>query len=112
MECSGLEISSGFAPRPGADSTAMPKLPRMEHVSSISLMHGLTGDFELAKWYRASERKSGGIIVRDGNDAEKARWNFREAYATKYFASSAVSDGNEMTIDILHMVLSGLEKAR
>ena len=119
-ECSGLEIGSAFTPRPGAGSTAMPKLPSMDHPLSISLMRGITGDFELAKWYKASidgtdgrsDRKNGSVIVRDGNGAEKARWNFREALPTKYFASSAAADANEMTIEILRLIFLGLEKAR
>ena len=89
------------------------KIPGLNTFSDISLKRGMTDDAELWEWrLRAQtgdvERKNGSIVLLDDHGDEKARWNFREAWPTKWTGPSLSSTGNEVAVAaVVFAVMSG-----
>jgi phage tail-like protein len=115
-ECSGLDASQDpIDYREGTEGSLTPrKLPGMVKFSNITLKWGMTDDSELWDWRKRAmsgkvERKNGSIVLLDDTGAEKKRWNFREAWPTKWTGPSFNATGNEVAIETLEIVHEGLE---
>ena len=116
-ECSGLDTSNDAIDyREGTDPRAVRKLPGMTKFTNITLKWGITDDAQLWQWRKTVmdgvvERKNGSIILLDDTGAEKLRWNFREAWPTKWTGPSLNATGNEVAIETLELTHEGLVKA-
>jgi phage tail-like protein len=116
-ECSGLDSSQDPVEyREGGDPATVRKLPGLIKYSNISLKRGVTDDTELQKWRQQAidgkvERKNGSIILRDSAGEEAARWNFREAWPTKWTGPSFNATSNEVAIETLELAHEGVERA-
>ena len=116
-ECSGLDTSNDAIDyREGIDSRAVRKLPGMTKYTNITLKWGITDDAQLWEWRQkamdgAVERKNGSIVLMDETGAEKLRWNFREAWPTKWTGPSLNATGSEVAIETLELAHEGLVKA-
>ncbi|WP_153506519.1 phage tail protein [Cumulibacter manganitolerans] len=102
--------------REGGDNTTMRKLPGMAKYSNITLKRGLTDDRELYDWMRSGalgtvERKSGSIVVMDLAGNEKVRWNFVNAWPTKWSAPEFSAKGNDVAIETFGLAHEGIERA-
>ncbi len=117
-ECSGLDSSQDpIEYREGSDRplTAR-KLPGLVKFSNITLKWGITDDTELWDWRKKAmdgtvERKNGSIILLDDTGEEKARWNFREGWPTKWTGPSFNATGSEVAIETLEIAHEWVEKA-
>jgi tail tube protein gp19 len=83
---------------------------------TISLKRGVTNDAELWAWRKKSidgtiERKNGSIVLRDDTGEEKARWNFRDGWLTKWIGPTFNATGNEVAIETLEIAHEGIKKA-
>ncbi len=102
----------------GAYPTAR-KLPGQTKYSNIVLKRGATNDgtgTELWNWFNegatgAPRRESGSIIAVDRVGAEMARWNFVQAWPTKYEAPSFNATGSDIAIETLELAHEGLVRA-
>jgi phage tail-like protein len=127
MDCSGfgantdpIEYREGNE-NPGTDPKTMRKLPGMTKYNNITLKWGLTDSKELYEWYRDVSkgkdlvknklRKSGSIIVLDLEGQEKVRWNFKNAWPTKWDGSDFTSKGNDVAVETLEIAHEGIELA-
>ncbi|MCO5188687.1 MAG: phage tail protein [Anaerolineae bacterium] len=116
-ECSGLDSAQDpIDYREGNEGLTVRKLPGLVKYSNITLKWGITDDFELLDWRQKAaegtvERKNGSIILLDDTGEEKARWNFREGWPTKWTGPSLNATGNEVAIETLEIVHEGLKKA-
>ncbi|HEY1370349.1 MAG TPA: phage tail protein [Gaiellaceae bacterium] len=116
-ECSGLDTSNDAIDyREGSDPRVVRKLPGMTKFTNITLKWGITDDAQLWDWRKKAmdgsvERKNGSIILLDETGAEKLRWNFREAWPTKWTGPSLNATGNEVAIETLELTHEGLVKA-
>jgi len=116
-ECSGLD--SSLAPieyREGNEGLTVRKLPGLVKYSNITLKWGMTDDAQLWKWHEKAasgkiERKNFSIVLLDDTREEKARWNFREAWPTKWTGPSFNATGTDVAIETLEIVHEGVEKA-
>lgn len=114
-ECSGLDASSDpIDYREGTEGPTARKLPGLVKYSNITLKWGMTDDHELWDWRKKAmtgkiERKNGSIVLLDDTGTEKMRWNFREAWPTKWSGPSFNATGNEVAIETLEIVHEGLE---
>ena len=114
-ECSGLNASQDpIEYREGTEGPTARKLPGMVKYSNITLKWGMTDDTELWDWRKKAmtgkvERKNGSIVLLDDTGAEKMRWNFREAWPTKWTGPSFNATGNEVAIETLEIAHEGLE---
>ncbi|CAK0739542.1 hypothetical protein CCP1ISM_10630001 [Azospirillaceae bacterium] len=76
----------------------------------------MTDDAELWSWRKKAmdgtvERKNGSIIQLDETGTEMVRWNFSEAWPTKWTGPSFNATGNEVAIETLDIVHEGLTRA-
>ena len=115
-DCSGLDSSQDpIDYREGGDPITARKLPGLIKHSNISLKRGITDDADLWAWRKKVidgkvERKNGSIILLNDTGDEKARWNFREGWPTKWTGPTFNAAGNEVAIETLDIVHEGLEK--
>lgn len=115
-ECSGLDSAQDpIDYREGNEGLTVRKLPGLVKHSNITLKWGTSDDAELWAWLKKAidgkvERRSGSIILLDDTGVEKVRWNFREAWPTKWTGPSFNATGNEVAIETLEIVHEGLEK--
>ncbi len=118
-ECSGLDASQdAIEYREGNEGPTARKLPGLNKYSNITLKRGMSDDIDLWNWYKQAstgeiKRQSGSIVLlgEDGK-AEKARWNFREAWPTKWTGPSFNSTGNEVAIETLEIAHEGLVRRK
>jgi phage tail-like protein len=116
MECSGLETATEVIEmRQGGDG-AVQKLPGKTTFADITLKSGLTASAELWKWREEVvrgnvQRKNGSIVVFDlQNNTEVMRWNFVNAWPTKWTGPPLDARGSDVAVETL--VLAVEEVAR
>ncbi|NES77333.1 MULTISPECIES: phage tail protein [unclassified Okeania] len=116
-ECSGFGSEVEVVEyREGGDDATVRKLRGKASYPDISLKWGLTDSRELYDWHLAAvngqiERKNGSIIVLDDTGQEKVRWNFFQAWASKYEAPGLDAKGSEFAVVTLTMVCELLVRA-
>ncbi len=92
------------------------KIPGQTKYSNISLKWGLTDSRELYDWHLDTvkgkiERKNGSIVVLDREGKEKIRWNFFNAWPTKWDGPDFNAEGNDIAIETLELAHEGVERA-
>ena len=116
-ECSGFGSNVEVIEyREGGDIPTVRKLPGKVGFPDIMLKWGVTDSRELYDWHRAAvngqiQRKNGSIILQDDVGQEKLRWNFINAWPSKYDAPDFNAKGNDVAIDALTISCEGLERA-
>lgn len=116
-ECTGLGSTTEIIEtREGGDNTTVHKLPGKTTFSDITLKRGLTTSKELWEWRQQIingnvVRRSGAIVVFDvANHTEVARWNFRDAWPTRWEGPAFNAKGNDVAIDTLVLAHEGLTR--
>jgi phage tail-like protein len=102
--------------REGGDNTTPRKLPGMTKHSNIVLKWGLSDDLQLYNWHRDAvqgrvQRKNGSIVLLDRSGQEKRRWNFVNAWPTKWDGPDFSAEGNDVAIETLELAHEGVEVA-
>ena len=102
--------------REGGFENTVHKLPGLTKFNNITLKWGLTDSRELYEWYRDTtkgkiQRKHGSIVVRDNAGQEKVRWNFYNAWPTKWTGPTFTAKGNDVAIDSLDLAVESIERA-
>ncbi len=116
-ECSGLDSSQDpINYREGTDPLTTRNLPGLVKYSHITLKWGITDDAALWDWRQKAmdgkvERKNGSIVLLDDTGDEKLRWNFHDAWPTKWTGPSFNATGNEVAIETLEIAHEGVVKA-
>jgi phage tail-like protein len=115
-ECSGLDSNQeAIDYREGGEPLRMRKLPGLNNFSYITLQRGITSDTELWDWrQRAAEgnvdRRNGSIVLLDNAGNEQMRWNFVEAWPSKWTGPSFNATSNEVAIESLELAHEGVSK--
>lgn len=116
-ECSGFGATTEpVEVNEGGLNTASHKFPGRTKQNNLTLKWGMTNSIELYEWYRDAvngkiRRMTGSIIMLDTEGREKARWNFYDAWPTKWDGPSLNAKGNEVAIETLEIAHEGLERA-
>ncbi|MGK7884125.1 MAG: phage tail protein [Crocosphaera sp.] len=116
-ECSGFGSEVEVVEyREGGDDATVRKLRGKASYPDISLKWGITDSRELYDWHATAvngqiERKNGSIILLDDTGQEKIRWNFFNAWASKYEAPSLDAKGSDVAIDTLTLCCERLARA-
>ncbi len=103
--------------REGGMTTMVRKLPGLTKYSNITLKWGLTDSRELYDWFHdvtqgTITRKTGSIVVNDVDGVtEKVRWNFYNAWPTKWTGPTFTAKGNDVAIDTLELAVERVERA-
>jgi phage tail-like protein len=102
--------------REGGDTSTVRKLPGKTTYRDLTLKWGITDSRELYDWHRAAvngqvERKHGSILLLDDLGQEKVRWNFYDAWPSKWEGASLNATGKEVAIDALTVSCERMERA-
>jgi phage tail-like protein len=103
--------------REGGDNTTTRKLPGVTKYTNITLKWGLTDDRKLYQWHRDAVegtvvRFSGSIVGLDRKGNEVARWNFVNAWPTKYDGPDFNAKGSDVAVETLELAHEGLERVK
>lgn len=117
-EASGLDSTINVTEyREGGMNTTVRKLPGQTSYSNIVLRWGLTDDAQLYAWHRqwvagdpAARRLNGSIVVLDRQGNEKVRWNFVNAWPTKWTGPTFNAEGTDVAIEALELAHEGVER--
>lgn len=103
--------------REGSDLPTVRKVPGLVKYGNLILKWGTTDSLELYEWRKMVEngelttaRKNIAIIVLNELGEPSARWEFREAWATKYDAPDLKASGNEIAIETLEVAHEGMKR--
>jgi len=116
-EVSGLDTSADPVEyREGGEAITPRKLPGLVKYTNITLKWGVSDDHELWDWHNKAltgkvERKNGSIILLDEAGAEKLRWNFRNAWPSKWSGPAFNATGSDVAIETLEIVHEGVQPA-
>ena len=117
-DCSGFGASTDpIEYREGGKNEATRKLPGQTKYPNITLKWGITDSRELYDWYRdivkgKVVRKTGSIVLYDLDGiTEKVRWNFVNAWPTKWDGPDFSAKANDIAIETLELAHEGIERA-
>jgi phage tail-like protein len=117
-ECSGLDATSDPTEyREGNEKVfTARKLPGLVKYGPITLKWGITDDHSLWDWRKKTidgktERKNGSIVLMDEAGEEKLRWNFVNAWPSKWTGPSMNATDNAVAVESVELAHEGLAKA-
>jgi phage tail-like protein len=116
LECSGFGSAVEVIEyREGGETSTVRKLPGKVSFPDINLKWGLTDSQDLYKWHWEAvkgnvERRNGSIVLLDDLGTEKARWNFLNAWPSKYDGPDFNAKGNDVAIDTLTLSCEKVER--
>ena len=116
-DCTGLgSTTETIETREGGDNTTVRKLPGKTSYTDITLKWGLTDSRELWDWRQqlvdgTVVRKNGSIVVFDlTNHNEVARWNFVNAWPSRWEGPAFNAKGTDIAIDTLVLAHEGITR--
>jgi phage tail-like protein len=117
-ECSAFGADTEVVEtREGGDNTTVRKLPGKTTYADITLRWGLTTSDELWRWREqvltgVIVRKNGSIVIYDlDNKQEVVRWNFVNAWPTRWEGPSFNATGAEVAVETLVLAHEGIARA-
>ena len=114
-ECGGLTTETDpIEYRNGDEDITVRKLPGLKKYTNINLKRGYTDSRELWEWRKKvmdgkTERQSGSIVLLNEAREPALRWNFREAWPSKWAGPTLNAKNNETAIEELEFVVENLE---
>jgi phage tail-like protein len=114
-ECSGFSSTIDIIEHREGGAITPVKLPGQVKYGNVTLKRGVTDDVDLYSWHQAAingdvQRRSGSIVLRDRLGTEMARWNFFEAWPTKWEGPALASEGTDVAIETLELAVERLER--
>ena len=106
--------------REGNEDITVRKLPGLNKYGNVTLKWGITTDsIELFNWRKQvmqgkmkDARRTLAIILQDEEGNPAARWEFREAWPSKYNAPDLSAKGNDVAIEELEIVHEGMVRVQ
>ncbi|HFC96902.1 MAG TPA: phage tail protein [Thermosulfurimonas dismutans] len=103
--------------REGHEPPVLRKLPGLAKYGNVTLKWGVTDSLELYNWRRLVEqgkmgeaRRNVAIIVLNEEGEPAARWEFYQAWPSKYDAPDLNAKGNEVAIETLEITHEGMKR--
>jgi phage tail-like protein len=116
-EASGLTVDvQPIEYRDGTDDTTVRKVRGLRKISNITLKRGISGHVGFWNWVLAGisgdvQRQQGYIALLNEDRAEVMRWNFNQAWPTKYTGPSLNAKNNEIAMETLELAVEDLRIA-
>ena len=116
-EVSGLNAESDIIEyREGSDLARMRKLPALYKFGNITLKRGYTQNRALWEWRKTTldggtERHNGAIVLLDEARAPRLRWEFFEAWISKYEGPALNATANEAAIESIELAVEDVRLA-
>ena len=113
-EVSGLTVDvQPIEYRDGTDDTTVRKVRGLRKISNITLKRGISGHVGFWNWVLAGisgdvQRQQGYIALLNEDRAEVMRWNFNQAWPTKYTGPSLNAKNNEIAMETLELAVEDL----
>lgn len=103
--------------REGSDPIFFRKLPGLNRYGSIQLRWGVTDSRELFDWFKEIVagnilRKRVSVISVDEGGNDKARWEFENAWPSRYDAPDFNARGTEVAIEELDIVFETMVRTQ
>ena len=105
--------------RNGDESPTVRKLPGLVKFANVSLKWGTTDSMDIYNWRKTIEegkikdnRKNVAVVVLDDEGNPAARWEFSQAWPTKYDAPDLNATGNEIAIENLEIAHEGMRRTQ
>jgi phage tail-like protein len=118
MEVTGLDASTPAVDYRQGDfgTRGVSKLPGINTYSAISLKRGLTDSKELWDWRQTVidghvERKNGSIVLLDEKGTEKIRWNFANAWPSKWTGPTFNATATGVAVEQLELTHEEVKRA-
>lgn len=114
-DVSGLESQTEFEEiREGGNNGFVHRLPKGTRHPPIMLRRGLSSSQELWNWYASAAqgtvtRKSGSIILYKQNGSELCRWNFFDAYPSKWSGPALNAASSDVALESVELVHNGIK---
>ena len=103
--------------REGNETPTVRKVPGLIKYGNVTLKWGITDSLDLYNWRKLVEdgkmkdaRKNMAIILMDEEGSHKSRWEFNEAWPSKYDAPDLNSKGTDIAIETLEIVHEGMKR--
>ena len=104
--------------REGGENITMRKYPGQVKYSNITCKAGMTDDVDLYEWHKqwvdgdpAAKRKNGSIVLLDRQGQEKVRWNFFNAWPSKWTGPAFNAEASELAIETFELAHEQLVRA-
>jgi phage tail-like protein len=117
IECTGLgDTTEVIETRQGGDAVNVYKLVGKTSYADITLKWGTTSSTELMTWRQAIIdgdviRRNGSVVLYDlDNQTEVARWNFFNAWPSKWDGPALNAKGNDISIETLVLAVERLTR--
>jgi phage tail-like protein len=115
-EVSGLDSTIDVTEHgTGGGNGILLKLPGITKYSNLVLKWGITDDMSLYQWHRQAalgevKRENGSILALNHLGKEIARWNFTNAWPTKYTGPTFNGESSEVAIETMELAHEGIER--
>ena len=103
--------------RNGNESPTVRKLPGLIKYGNLTLKWGITDSLELYEWRKLVEqgktkeaRRNLAVILMDEEGNSASRWEFAEAWPSKYDAPDLDGKGNDVAVETLEIVHEGMTR--
>ena len=103
--------------REGSESPTVRKLPGLIKYGNLTLKWGITDSLALYDWRKMVEqgktkdaRRNLAVILMDEEGNAAARWEFYEAWPSKYDAPDLDGKGNDVAVETLEIVHEGMSR--
>jgi phage tail-like protein len=116
-ELSGMTAESDIIEyREGSDLARMRKLPGLFKFGNITLKRGYTQSRDLWEWRKttldgATQRRNGAVILLDEARTPALRWEFFEAWISKYEGPALNAKTNEAAIEAIEIAVESVRLA-
>jgi phage tail-like protein len=100
--------------REGGDTTTVRKMPGKTSYPDITLKWGTTDSKDLYNWHLQTvrgniQRQSGSVVQLDLTGNETLRWNFFNAWPSKWDGPAYNAKGNDVAIETLTLTCERIE---
>lgn len=101
--------------REGNEPPTARKLPGLIKYGNVTLKWGITDSMDLYNWRKLVEdgkdaRRNMAIVLLDEEGNPAARWEFNEAWPSKYDAPDLSAKGTDIAVETLEIVHEGLKR--
>lgn len=119
-ECTIPEKTSDVVEyREGNEQPWARKVPGLTKWGNITLKWGTTDSLELYKWSKLVQdgkmkdaRKKVAIVILDEEGNPAARWEFTDAWPSKYDAPDLTGKGNDVAVEMVEIVHEGMTRTK
>ncbi len=103
--------------RQGGDLGGIQLLPGDTRCGPIDLKRGISSNLELWNWYQQTvsgqvSRRSGSVVLMDQAHNDVARWNFVNAWPSKYVGPSLDAQGHDVAMEEIVLQTEGITRVQ